>query len=205
MGVGAHSLPAPQVVVIDSAATRVAVGDARGIDIFAQDAPGNVPLQRWDQENPSLARLAGRAPTRFAAFMQGIVARSSHHADYVSSHRAGFNQKTQIWKFYICVFASWIKACRLNSNLIAWRDVSRGFRCHAGRTGWTRLWCSCAHVVLAAGVEDFDAGLFRISPAEAAAMDAQQRLLLEASHLVIASAQPPPQRQAAARTRVAAL
>lgn len=59
--------------------------------------------------------------------------------------------------------------------------------------------------VLAAGVEDFDAGLFRISPAEAAAMDAQQRLLLEAAHLVIPAAQPAHQRPAAARNLVAAL
>lgn len=40
----------------------------------------------------------------------------------------------------------------------------------------------------AAGVDCFDAGLFRISSAEAAAMDAQQRLLLEVSHEVISAA-----------------
>lgn len=37
----------------------------------------------------------------------------------------------------------------------------------------------------------FDAGLFRISGAEAAAMDAQQRLLLEVSHEVIGAAASP--------------
>ena len=52
-------------------ATRVAAGDARSTAAFARDSPGNVPLQRWDQENPALARLGGRGPTRFAAFMQG--------------------------------------------------------------------------------------------------------------------------------------
>ena len=66
------ALTAPQVVVVDSAATRVAAGNARGIEVFAQDMPGNVPLQRWDQENAILARLGGRAPIRFAAFMQGM-------------------------------------------------------------------------------------------------------------------------------------
>ncbi len=62
------------MVVVDSAATRVAAGDACSTEVFAHDAPGNVPLQRWDQENPALARLGGRAPTRFAAFMQGACA-----------------------------------------------------------------------------------------------------------------------------------
>ena len=42
-----------------------------------------------------------------------------------------------------------------------------------------------------AGVGDFDASLFRVSSAEAAAMDAQQRLLLEVSQEVIAAAIPP--------------
>jgi acyl transferase domain-containing protein len=42
-----------------------------------------------------------------------------------------------------------------------------------------------------AGVGDFDASLFRVSSAEAVAMDAQQRLLLEVSHEVIAAANPP--------------
>ena len=41
-----------------------------------------------------------------------------------------------------------------------------------------------------AGVSDFDAGLFRISSAEASAMDAQQRLLLEAALEVIGAANP---------------
>jgi hypothetical protein len=48
-------------------------------------------------------------------------------------------------------------------------------------------------------VEEFDAGLFRIPGAEAAAMDAQQRLLLEASQQVIAAVQaqqPSPQQPA---------
>jgi acyl transferase domain-containing protein len=44
---------------------------------------------------------------------------------------------------------------------------------------------------LAAGVDHFDAALFRISGAEAAAMDAQQRLLLEAAHEAIGAAAPP--------------
>ncbi len=43
----------------------------------------------------------------------------------------------------------------------------------------------------AAGVDCFDAGLFRISAAEAAAMDAQQRLLLEVCHEVIGAAAAP--------------
>ena len=42
-----------------------------------------------------------------------------------------------------------------------------------------------------AGVGEFDASLFKVSSAEAAAMDAQQRLLLEVSHEVIAAANPP--------------
>lgn len=41
------------------------------------------------------------------------------------------------------------------------------------------------------GVSEFDAGLFRISGAEAVAMDSQQRLLLETSHEVICAANPP--------------
>lgn len=42
-------------------------------------------------------------------------------------------------------------------------------------------------------MDRFDAALFRISGAEAAAMDAQQRLLLEAAHEAIgAAAQPDP-------------
>ena len=45
--------------------------------------------------------------------------------------------------------------------------------------------------VACAGVSDFDASLFRISSAEAAAMDAQQRLLLELGHEVISAAAPP--------------
>ena len=44
--------------------------------------------------------------------------------------------------------------------------------------------------VACAGVSDFDASLFRISSAEAAAMDAQQRLLLEVGHEVVAAAAP---------------
>jgi len=44
-------------------------------------------------------------------------------------------------------------------------------------------------VDLQAGVEQFDASLFRISGAEAAAMDAQQRLLLEVAHEVIGASQ----------------
>ena len=43
----------------------------------------------------------------------------------------------------------------------------------------------------AAGVDCFDAGLFRISAAEATAMDAQQRLLLEVSYEVIGAAAAP--------------
>ncbi len=39
------------------------------------------------------------------------------------------------------------------------------------------------------GVDQFDAGLFRTSGAEAAAMDAQQRLLLEVSHEIISASQ----------------
>ena len=42
-----------------------------------------------------------------------------------------------------------------------------------------------------AGVSDFDAGLFRLPSAEAAAIDAQQRLLLEVGHEVFAAAAPP--------------
>ena len=41
------------------------------------------------------------------------------------------------------------------------------------------------------GVSEFDASLFRISGAEAVAMDSQQRLLLEISHEVICTANPP--------------
>ena len=41
------------------------------------------------------------------------------------------------------------------------------------------------------GVSDFDAGLFRVSGAEAVAMDSQQRLLLEISHEVVCAANPP--------------
>ena len=41
------------------------------------------------------------------------------------------------------------------------------------------------------GVSEFDAGLFRISGAEAVAMDSQQRLLLELSHEVVCAANPP--------------
>ena len=44
--------------------------------------------------------------------------------------------------------------------------------------------------VACAGVSDFDASLFRISSAEAAAMDAQQRLLLEVGHEVVAAGSP---------------
>lgn len=44
------------------------------------------------------------------------------------------------------------------------------------------------HSGLCAGVDEFDATLFRVSAAEAAAMDAQQRLLLEVSHEVITAA-----------------
>ena len=40
-------------------------------------------------------------------------------------------------------------------------------------------------------MDHFDAALFRISGAEAAAMDAQQRLLLEAAHEAIGAAAPP--------------
>ena len=45
--------------------------------------------------------------------------------------------------------------------------------------------------VHAAGVDCFDAGLFRISGAEATVMDAQQRLLLEVSYEVIGAAAAP--------------
>ena len=41
------------------------------------------------------------------------------------------------------------------------------------------------------GVSEFDAGLFRISGAEAVAMDSQQRLLLEISHEIVCAANPP--------------
>ncbi len=51
-----------------------------------------------------------------------------------------------------------------------------------------------------AGVGEFDAGLFRISSAEAADMDAQQRLLLEASHKVIAAANPASSKAMVSRT-----
>ena len=53
---------------------------------------------------------------------------------------------------------------------------------------WRRLLCQAFRnsvPVLAAGVDKFDAGLFKISGAEAAAMDAQQRLLLEVAHEAI--------------------
>lgn len=40
-------------------------------------------------------------------------------------------------------------------------------------------------------MSDFDASLFRISSAEASAMDAQQRLLLEVALEVISAANPP--------------
>ncbi len=32
-----------------------------------------VPLERWDIESTALNRLEGRLPTRFAAFMEGIL------------------------------------------------------------------------------------------------------------------------------------
>ena len=53
---------------------------------------------------------------------------------------------------------------------------------HAGTEQW---------VLACTGVSDFDASLFRISTAEAAAMDAQQRLLLEAGQEIIAAAASP--------------
>ena len=42
-----------------------------------------------------------------------------------------------------------------------------------------------------AGVSDFDAGLFNLPSAEAVAMDAQQRLLLEVGHEVVNAAARP--------------
>ncbi|BDA51454.1 probable phthiocerol synthesis polyketide synthase type I PpsA at C-terminar half [Coccomyxa sp. Obi] len=54
------------------------------------------------------------------------------------------------------------------------------------------------------GVDCFDAELFRISGAEAAAMDAQQRLLLEASHEVIGAAAGPELKPKAAASASAA-
>ncbi|CAL8465602.1 g5138 [Coccomyxa elongata] len=106
------------VVVMDALAVRLAAGCAHSVDVFQEDMPRAVPLQRWDIENAAVARLDGRLPTRFAAFMEGV-------------------------------------------------DL-------------------------------FDAGLFRISGAEAAAMDAQQRLLLEVSHEVIGAAGAPETKSMAA-------
>ena len=57
---------------MDALAVRLAAGNARSVDVFQADMPSEVPLQRWDIDNAAIARLDGRLPTRFAAFMQGL-------------------------------------------------------------------------------------------------------------------------------------
>lgn len=44
----------------------------RSITVYIEtDLVLQVPLDRWDIEDPALNRLEGRLPSRFAAFMAG--------------------------------------------------------------------------------------------------------------------------------------
>ena len=62
-------------MVADAAAVRASCGGtgfpAASRRLFAQDMPRRVPAARWDVESPGLLGLGGRAPVRFAGFLDG--------------------------------------------------------------------------------------------------------------------------------------
>jgi len=75
-GSAVRQLRARQVVVADAAALRCAGSDPgeAAPAWFARDAPGQVPLARWDTESARACRLGGALPARFAGCMAGDLA-----------------------------------------------------------------------------------------------------------------------------------
>lgn len=70
-----------QVVIVDAATLRCASSDTSVSEpcCFAEDAPGQVPLARWDTESAAACHLDGALPARFASFMPGVPTPQSSH------------------------------------------------------------------------------------------------------------------------------